>query len=200
MSKGGYNRVYRRILDHPTLKDPVEKWALVSLVLSAAWKDTEQRIPGTAEVIKVKRGQFMTTRRQLMELWGTGTTKTQNIIKLLILDQSITIEADRKKTLITLCNYDEYQSPLDEGQDTSAPTDQLLPKTQAGHKQATKERILRSLKKIKENNAGAREIANPCADLIDGVTWEVWQKTNMVEAGLVHTLEKQGWLSEGGEA
>jgi|DEB0MinimDraft_4_1074332.scaffolds.fasta_scaffold31781_5 hypothetical protein len=196
MSKGGYIKYYRSLMDHKILKDPLEQYNFLKLIAVAAWQDTEQRAPNSHVVVPVKRGQLYYSDKQLMDLWGWGNTKSRNFRVLLENQKMIASKVTQKKRLITICKYEEYQADKQHDNLKPAPDDNFT----ATSPQLAKEGILRSLKKIEGNNACAREIANPCPDLIDSVTWEVWQQNNMVEAGLIHTLEKQGWLSEGGEA
>lgn len=62
------------------------------------------------EFIKVKRGQFVTSYRQLAKkLPSCSEQKIRTFIKLLIKDKIVLIESLKKATQITICNYDSYQ-------------------------------------------------------------------------------------------
>src|SRR5690606_29008134 len=59
--------------------------------------------------IEVNRGQLVTSELKLMERWRWGKSKLRDFLKLLEEDGMIVRKSDRKKTVITICNYNEYQ-------------------------------------------------------------------------------------------
>ena len=59
--------------------------------------------------INVKRGQRITSLRHLSERWGWSTTKVKKFLEDLQQDEMIVYVSDKKKTLITIENYNLYQ-------------------------------------------------------------------------------------------
>lgn len=57
----------------------------------------------------VKRGQRITSIRELSQRWGWYTKKTIEFLKLLETLQMITKESDKRKTLLTVVKYDVFQ-------------------------------------------------------------------------------------------
>lgn len=82
--------------------------AWVDLLLSANYEDTEQFIG--YEVIKIPRGTYMTTIRDLSKRWDWSTSKVLNFLHFLEKQKMLTLKANTKKTLISIVNYENYQS------------------------------------------------------------------------------------------
>ena len=61
------------------------------------------------DLIEVKRGQKITSIRQLCDRWGWSNTKVNGFLKLLEDDGMIAVNSDTKKTLITVVKYGFYQ-------------------------------------------------------------------------------------------
>ncbi|MFJ7995469.1 Replication protein O [Peribacillus frigoritolerans] len=66
------------------------------------------------EIFEVRRGQRITSIRKLCEKWSWSNTKVTQFLNLLQSDGMIELKSDSKKTLITIANYDDYQSREDE--------------------------------------------------------------------------------------
>ncbi|PTI96343.1 DnaD domain-containing protein [Staphylococcus simulans] len=86
-----------------------EAW--LHLLLEANHKDNKVTIGN--QLVEVKRGQKLTSVLTLSDLWGWSRTKTNSFLELLKKDNMIDIKKTTKYTLITIVNYDFYQS--DEG-------------------------------------------------------------------------------------
>jgi uncharacterized phage protein (TIGR02220 family) len=82
-----------------------EAW--VDLLLEVNHKDNKVLLGN--EVIDLKRGQTITSIRQLCDRWGWSNTKVKQFFSLLQQDGMVTIKSDTKKTLITVEKYDFYQ-------------------------------------------------------------------------------------------
>jgi len=91
-----------------------ESW--IWLIENAAWKPTHQR-NAKGERIEVQRGQFRTSLRSLGEVWGWGKNKVSRYLQDLEDREMIGTVAGQSGMLITICNYNKYQTP----QDSQAP-------------------------------------------------------------------------------
>lgn len=110
----GYIKLYRSIQDHWLFKEKrkfskLEAW--IDLLMLANHKDSKVVIGN--EVIEVKRGQRITSIRQLCQRWGWSNTKVKQYLNLLETEGMAITESDTKKTLITIVNYDFYQGTGD---------------------------------------------------------------------------------------
>lgn len=107
----GWISLHRRIRDHwiylETRKfSKFEAW--LDLLMSANHKDN--RFVLGNELVDVKRGQFITSIRQLGEKWSWSNTKVIHYLNLLQRDGMIKAKKDTKKTVITVVKYDFFNS------------------------------------------------------------------------------------------
>lgn len=115
----GWIAIDRGIFDHEFFAKEAmsEREAFIWMVAKAAWKDTEHRIGSTMNF--VPRGSFYCTLRELQKAWGWASDKrvrgflkrTQERTQA---GRMIETKTDAGKTLITICNYDTYQSVTNE--------------------------------------------------------------------------------------
>lgn len=109
MGSRGWVKLHRKIQDHWIYQEKrifsrYEAW--LDLIMLANHKDNKSLIDG--ELITVKKGSFITSKRRLCGRWDWSNTKVDNFLKLLEQDEMITYESDTKKTVITIANYDVY--------------------------------------------------------------------------------------------
>lgn len=70
---------------------------------------TDNKIMHDGDLITVKRGQRITSLRQLGERWSWSITKVDKYLKILESDGMLDVKKDTKKTVLTVVNYDDYQ-------------------------------------------------------------------------------------------
>ncbi|MEU8310873.1 DnaD domain protein [Actinomadura sp. NPDC048955] len=70
---------------------------------------TDNKIVHDGDLITVKRGQRITSLRQLGERWSWSITKVDKYLKILESDGMLDVKKDTKKTVLTVVNYDDYQ-------------------------------------------------------------------------------------------
>ncbi|AVO22608.1 DnaD domain protein [Aeribacillus composti] len=110
----GWIKLHRKIQEHWLYQDKrkfsrFEAWVDLLLMVN---HDDSKVVLGN-EIIEVKRGQRITSIRQLCEKWGWSNTKVTQFLKLLQNDGMIEVKSDTKKTIITVVNYDFYQGRED---------------------------------------------------------------------------------------
>lgn len=76
---------------------------LVHLLLTASHE--ERRNKG----LTIKRGQVVTTTKELSEALGTSRTSIWRRLKRLEVERFVKLEVKQKETVITICKYDSYQ-------------------------------------------------------------------------------------------
>lgn len=104
----GWIAVYRCIVDHwiwNTSSKRFQRW--IDLLFLASWKDRETGFGQT--IIHLNRGQLVTSTRQLMRRWGTNNTTVDTTLKLFEENGMISCDKTRKRTIITIINYNKYQ-------------------------------------------------------------------------------------------
>jgi hypothetical protein len=99
-------------LDHPALAggEYDRRSAFHWLIENAAWKDHQTRT--RAGMITIKRGQVVAARKHLAETWGWTEKRVRTFMELLRTESMIEMgqREDQYANVVTICNYDTYQS------------------------------------------------------------------------------------------
>ena len=82
--------------------------AWIDLLLEANYKDN--RVPIGNELVEIKRGQKLWSILDMSERWGWSRKKVSNFLNLLETDGMIEQKRTTKYTILTVVNYDFYQS------------------------------------------------------------------------------------------
>ena len=104
----GWIALYRSITDHwiwNTSSKRFQRW--VDLLFLASWKERDAGFGNT--VVHLKRGQIVTSVRQLMGRWRTNNTTVTDTLKRFEDNGMIICNRGRKMTIITIVNYNKYQ-------------------------------------------------------------------------------------------
>lgn len=117
----GYISIHRKIVENWSWEDkPFSKGqAWIDILLLANYKDN--KFPLGDEIVIVTRGSFITSEIKLMERWGWSKTKVRSFLKQLENDNMIVKKTDRKKTTLTVCNYNNYQHNEDQKETNKKP-------------------------------------------------------------------------------
>lgn len=84
---------------------PGQAW--IDLLLLAAFDDC--KIKTEQDFITIKRGQTLTSVRNLSHQWGWGNGRVLRFLNLLKKDNMILIEKTSRGSIITIVNYEKYQ-------------------------------------------------------------------------------------------
>ena len=115
----GWFAMNRAMFEHPIFAGKPERvaaWAWI--IAKAAWKDTKQDANG--RTVTVKRGQLLTSFRQMSKATGVSVQSLRTLIDRLSSEHAITTDTNTGRLLITVRNYDKYQSS--EPDTNTAPT------------------------------------------------------------------------------
>lgn len=126
----GWFAMNRAMFKHPIFKgkpDRVAAWAW--MLATAAWRDVKQDAGG--KIVTVKRGQLLTSYRQMSDATGVKIQPLRTLIKQLGGEHAISTDTNTGRLLITIRNYDKYQAPQS---DSNTATNK-----QSTHDQHTKE-------------------------------------------------------------
>jgi hypothetical protein len=111
MANKGYIKLYRQIQDcwiwfADEKFSKAQAW--VDLLMLANHK--EKKLYFNGELVTIERGQNMTSIRALSERWGWSKDSVSRFLKLLENDGMIEKICDTHRTLITIINYEVFQS------------------------------------------------------------------------------------------
>lgn len=101
---GGWVKLHRKLLEWEWYQDAHMVHLLVHLLLTASHE--ERRYKG----LTIKRGQVVTSIKELAEALGASETSTRRRMKRLKSGGFLTIKVAHRITTITICNYDSYQT------------------------------------------------------------------------------------------
>ena len=107
----GWISKHRKVLDNPIVKmgkvkSPYEAWDILLFKVN----HKERKVVIGNEIIKVNRGETITSLQKLQKEFGWGSTRTRSFLKLLQADGMITYESNTKYTKILVNNYEKYQN------------------------------------------------------------------------------------------
>jgi hypothetical protein len=121
----GFICLYRSIREHwiwkeSRVKSKFEAW--VDLLIRASHDD--QKEPVGMDLIVINRGQVLTSQLQLSIDWKWDRSRVRLFLGMLTKDRMIAVKPTTKYTIITICNYESYQSkrPTKQQQANNKPT------------------------------------------------------------------------------
>lgn len=109
----GWFAMNRAMFTHPIFEakpDRIAAWAWI--LATAAWKDTKQDAGGKS--IVVKRGQLLTSYRQMSKATGVSLKTLRNLMSRLQDEDAVVIDKGTGRLLITIRNYEKYQSSTED--------------------------------------------------------------------------------------
>lgn len=137
----GFIKVHRKLVVWGWYQDYVVKDLFLHLLLTAAYRESEWL--GQT----IKKGQVVTSYNHLAEELGFTVRQIRTALNKLKSTGEVTTISTNKYTIITVVNWEEYQSF--EYKETSKMTSSATNERQTSDKQATNER--QHLKNIKNN-------------------------------------------------
>jgi len=146
MSERGYIALARGMLDHPIVGvernkpySRTEAWEW--LLLEASFKPRRYDAGGT--VIDLQRGQVAHSTRYIANAWRWPETNVRRFLRRLKTGAGtgamIGAESGAGITVITICNYDRYQSATDESGAASGAADGAASGAKVAHERRRKE-------------------------------------------------------------
>jgi len=101
---GGWVKLHRKLLEWEWYGDAHMVHLLVHLLLTAAHEDRKYK------GLTIKRGQVVTSKKKLSEALNMSETSVMRRLRRLEVDHFVDLKVDQHGTVITICNYDSYQS------------------------------------------------------------------------------------------
>jgi hypothetical protein len=142
----GFIKLYRKFQHNDMWREPrmfsrAEAW--IDLLFMAAYRDHDKLLNGALH--EVKRGQIVTTSRELADRWQWSRAKVDNFLKSHKKSRNIDILKTAKKTTLTIVKYELYNG------------DEATEKPQNDHKKtAEKAALSNDKKKVFKKKGGER--------------------------------------------
>jgi len=126
---GGYILLHRSVFDSERFaQEPfTEREAWIWMLTQASYQP--HRIRYHNRMITVGRGEVPTSYRRLQEQFRWGVHRVYNFLNLLNNEGMITRKIETGFLIITICNYEKYQSSLTETATDTATVSATLPAT-----------------------------------------------------------------------
>ena len=153
----GWISIHRKIQDNLIWNDKHfnRGAAWIDLLLLANHEDRQVLFNGNA--IQVKRGEKITSLRQLSERWGWSITKVKKFLNLLSEEKMISYKSDSKKTVYSIVNYEVYQDNENTKSNTEITLKENRNKTEINQKEIKKKQTImnnniNNLNNVNNNN------------------------------------------------
>jgi len=110
MDNVGWISLHRKLRDHwlwqkRRVFSDAEAW--IDILLDS--QPIEEEKKNKKDILKVGRGQTITTLGDLSAQWSWNKSKVRRFLKILVDDEMVKITTDSKNTIITISNYEHYQ-------------------------------------------------------------------------------------------
>lgn len=120
----GWIKVHRKILENPIFNNPDAFMLWMQLLLRVNHKDAKVMVGNS--IVDIKRGQFLTGRNKLSEYTGINRSKLERLLKMLESEHQIEQQKTTKYRVISITNYDKYQSAEQQVSNKRATSEQQV--------------------------------------------------------------------------
>lgn len=189
----GYVRLHRTLLGHPAFRNDGEAMAFAWMIMRASWKPSRVRYKGQG--ISLQRGQLAISVRDLAEALDRPKGWVERLLTRLKSETMVRTHCETGVNVITVCNYDEYQSDQDGGW----TPDGTRHRTAAGQPQDTEQRREEFKKEfvVGDDARGCAQVAISPFDLTDDLCRMAGVRNIDPQAIIRHQGIVNGWLAEG---
>ncbi|MGN1478470.1 MAG: hypothetical protein ACI4XH_01780 [Acutalibacteraceae bacterium] len=153
-------KLNRKILEWEWFSDVCTRDVFIYCLLKANWK------PGNWHGIEYKRGEFITSIRQLAKDLGHSEQQTRTALNKLKSTHEITIESTHRYSIITVVNWSEYQV-LDNSFNTPSNTQSNIQTTHYQHSEQQQRKNIKENKNKRNIPARAENVPPGAEKVID---------------------------------
>ena len=151
----GYISIQRKLREHWLYKEDrafskFEAW--IDILYEVNHTDNKFLFDGS--LVEVKRGSTITSLRKMSEKWKWSITKVNTFLKMLEEDEMLIVKKDTKKTLLTVVNYDFYQSEKckkEQQSNTEVTQKRQQSNTEVTQKETNNNELIITNNELKEN-------------------------------------------------
>ena len=104
----GWIKIHKKIIDSAVWSDPLRLKAWIHILVSANYEDKDWFTNG--RLVRVQRGQYITSIRKLKEAWGCSERTVRRILEQFEELGMIEVQTPFKRyTLLTVVKYSDFQ-------------------------------------------------------------------------------------------
>lgn len=181
MSKIGWIKTYRKLTEWEWYKDSAMVHLFIHLLITANSKDEKWR------GVIIGRGQALTSRKKLSIQTGISEQTIRTCLERLKSTNEITIKSTNRNSIITILNYDTYQS---EKKDTNQRTNQPK-RRQSTSNQPTIKQEYKEYKEKESTNVDKKESELSSREHPDFIKFNLWLKKHAPFCANPKNFEKQ---------
>jgi hypothetical protein len=176
----GWIKLHRKLRRWEWYTDTPAKSLFLHLLIDVNRED------GSHRGVKVLRGQTITGRMKLSAETGLSQQQIRTALDKLVSTNDITIKATKTHSIITVCNYDDYQHKEDIEQPTEQPT--LQPADQPAEQPLT-----RSKERKKFIAPTQKQVDDYCKERNRGVDSTRWFNYYTANGWMVGKNKMKDW-------
>lgn len=120
MANGGWIKLHRKIQENWIWQDPEKLRAWLDILLMVNHED--KSVPYNGKMVMIKSGQKLTSIYKLAERWNWSKHRVYRFLDLLKQDQMCRADSTTGGTIITVINWEFYQSVDNTNGTTSGTT------------------------------------------------------------------------------
>lgn len=110
----GFVQIHRSIMGHHAFRNDAEAMAFAWMIARAAWKATKVRYKN--RIIPLQRGQLAISVRDMAAAMDRDKAWVDRLWKRLKKEDMVQTVGETHVTIITICNYDDYQKKSETGE------------------------------------------------------------------------------------
>lgn len=169
----GWIKLHRSIQDHfiYDFSEPDKAMAWIDILLSASYQESKVKVKST--LFTVSKGQWLVSQVTLQKRWRMSQNKVKRLLKLLENDGMIRLNANDLTSVITICNYNDYQ-------DDERPNEQ--PHGRAGERGSDEQ--ANDIQRNKELKNKRNKDINNISDKLDFSEWPQQPDPEILKAWL----------------
>jgi hypothetical protein len=115
--ENGWVKIHRKLLFDPQF-DPIDRQIIIWLVVAANVQESYVKPKGSSTAIKLTRGQVLTCIDEISRENRIGKktviSRLKGLIEMNVIELKKTNRSKKSGTIITICNYNKYQSSKSE--------------------------------------------------------------------------------------
>lgn len=160
----GYVRIHRSLIGHTSFRNDAEAMAFAWLVMRAAWQPT--RVRYKERQLWLARGQLAVSQRDMARALDRDKAWVERLWKRLKSEAMIAVSVEAGVALITICNYNDYQSETNPREAAREAPNEAVARQGQGTEQGREER--------EEDNSEANASVSPRQPIAEAVS--VWNE------------------------
>lgn len=146
----GWISLHRKTIESPIYTDSQAVHLWIHLLLSANHKDNT--FVKNGKPVTVKRGQLLTGRTLLSTATGLSESKIQRLLETFVSLQMIEQQTNSKNRLISITNYDSYQSSEQQMNNKRTTDEQQMNTNNNDNNVNNDNKITTSIEAVKKSN------------------------------------------------